>query len=140
MVYNNKEELEGLKAVFSKMKERLNRLVEEGELDEYDRFILVSMTIKVVENLAEKFKHIVEGGLEVMIGNRIECMSREEFYRIRNEGLAAGRNEGFNAGRVEGLIAGERNAYLALFKDGLITLTEAAKRLNISEEMVKTYL
>ena len=129
MVYNkNTDELEKLKEVFRKVKEHLDTLVESGDLDAYDRYFLISMTVKVVENLAEKFENVVKGVIEAMVGTKLEYLSREEFYRIRNEGLAAGRSEG------------ERKAYLALFRDGLITLTEVAKRLNISEEMVKTYL
>ena len=141
LLYNKDEkELEKLKDVFRRMKEHLDMLVESGELDAYDRHFLISMTIKVVENLAEKFENVVKGVKKVMFGAEIEYMSREEFYRVREEGLAAGRNEGFTAGRSEGLVAGERKAYLALFRDGLITLTEVAKRLNMSEEMVKTFL
>ena len=98
------------------------------------------MTIKVVENLAEKFEHVVKGVIEVMSGTKIEYMSREEFYRIREEGLAAGRSEGFNAGRSEGLAVGERKAYLAMLKKGILTLSEVAKELNLSEEAVKQYL
>ena len=71
-----------------------------------------------------------------MVGTKLEYLSREEFYRIRNEGLAAGRSEGLAAGRSEG----ERNAYLAMFKKGILTLADAAKELNMSEEMLKTYL
>ena len=165
MVYNsNKEELEKLKEVFYKVKKHLDMLVESGELDAYDRFFLISMTIKVVENLAEKFEHVVKGVIEVMSGTKIEYMGREEFYRIREEGLAAGRSEGFNAGRSEGfnagrsegfnagrsegfsagrsegLAVGERKAYLAMFRKGILTLAEVAKELNISEEAVKQYL
>ena len=133
MLYNKDEkELEKLKDVFRRMKEHLDMLVESGELDAYDRHFLISMTIKVVENLAEKFENVVKGVIEAMVGTKIEYLSREEFYRIRNEGLAAGWSEG--------LAAGERKAYLAMFKKGVLTLADVAKELNISEEMVKTYL
>ena len=122
------------------MKEHLDMLVESGELDAYDRHFLISMTIKVVENLAEKFENVVKGIKKVMFGAEIEYMSREEFYRVREEGLAVGRSEGFTAGRSEGFAAGERKAYLAMFKKGILTLADVAKELNMSEEMVKTYL
>ena len=141
MVYNEDvRELEKLKDVFRKMKEHLDMLVERGELDAYDRHFLISMTVKVAENLAEKFEHIVKGVKEVMFAAGIDYMSREEFYRVRAEGLAAGRSEGFTAGRSEGFTAGERNAYLVLLKEGAITLAVAAKHLNMSEEKVKSLL
>ena len=133
MVYNkDADELEKLKEVFRRMKEHLDMLVESGELDAYDRYFLLSMTVKVVENLAEKFENVVKGVIEAMVGTKLEYLSKEEFYRIRNEGLAAGRSEG--------LAAGERKAYLAMFKKGILTLADVARELNMSEEMVKTYL
>ena len=149
MVYNEDvKELEKLKDVFCKIKVHLDMLVESGELDAYDRHFLISMTVKVAENLAEKFEHIVKGVKEVMYAAGIDYMSREEFYRVRAEGLAAGRSEGFTAGRSEGFTAGrsegfsagERNAYLVLLKEGAITLAVAAKHLNMSEEKVKSLL
>ena len=145
MVYNEDvRELEKLKEVFRKIKEHLDMLVEGGELDAYDRYFLISMTVKVVENLAERFEHVVKGVIEAMVGTKLEYLSREEFYRIRNEGLAAGRNEGFAAGRNEGFAAGqsegERKAYLSMLKKGILTLADVAKELNMSEETVKTYL
>lgn len=153
ILYNGSEVLmKELKVTFYGIANYLNELVENKELDAYDRYFLINMTVKVVENLAEKYEHVVKGVIEAMTGKKLEYLSREEFYKIRNEGLAAGREEGLAAGREEGLAAGreegrsegmvtgERKAYLTMFKEGFITLAEVAKRLNISEEMVKTYL
>ena len=63
-----------------------------------------------------------------MIGVGIDYPGRDIYYKGKADGREEGRSEG------------ERKAYLAMFKDGLISLTEVAKRLNMSEEMVKTYL
>ena len=129
IVYNsNKKRLEELKEVYGKIKEHLDMLVKRNKLDEYDRFLLINMTIKVVENLAEKFENVVKGVNEVMIGVGIDYPGRDIYYKGKEDGRKEGRSEG------------ERKAYLAMFKDGLISLTEVAKRLNMSEEMVKTYL
>lgn len=98
--------------------------------------ILILFHIFVYEN---KFMVHNSGG-EELVKLKIEYLSREEFYRIREEGLAAGRSEGFSAGRSEGLAIGERKAYLAMFRKGILTLAEVARELNISEEAVKQYL
>lgn len=128
-MYNDSEkELEKIKDVFCRIVARLDMLVEKKELDAYDRYFLISMTVKVVENLAEKYENVVKGVKEVMMGSGIDYPGRDIYY------------EGRALGREEGRTAGERKAYLALFKDGVITLKEAAKRLNVSEEVVKSYL
>ena len=140
-VYNeDAAKLEQLKNIFRRIIAHLEMLVENGKLDAYDRFFLISMTVKVVENLAEKFVNVVKGVKEVMIGVGIDYPGREAYYKGKEEGIAAGRADGHSAGLLEGLAAGRREAYLSMFKDGIITLAEAAKRLNMSEEKVKTYL
>ena len=141
MVYNNsKEELEKIKDVFRRILVHLDMLVEKKELDAYDRYFLISMTVKVVENLAEKYENVVKGVKEVMMGSGIDYPGRDIYYEGRALGHEEGRGIGLEEGRKEGLAAGERKAYLALFKDGVITLKEVAKRLNVSEEVVKSYL
>ena len=136
MYNSSKEELEKIKDVFRRIVAHLDMLVEKGELDAYDRYFLISMTVKVAENLAEKYENVVKGVKEVMMGSGIDYPGRDIYY----EGRVLGREEGRGAGLAEGLAAGERKAYLALFKDGVITLKEVAKRLNVSEEVVKSYL
>ncbi len=148
MMYNgNGKQLEKLIEAYRKIKEHLDMLVKNGELDEYDRFLLIDMTVKVVGNLAEKFENIVQGIKEVVMGVEFDYLSREEFYQrraeiaaLKEEGRLAARNEGFVVGRNEGVVVGERKAYLAMFKKGILSLAEVAKELNTSEEALKQYL
>ena len=69
-------------------------------MDEYDRFFLNNMTVKVVENLAEKYENVVKGVKEVMIGSGIDYPGRDVYYK----GKADGRSEGIE----EGVVTGER--------------------------------
>ena len=128
MYDKNTEELEKLKNVFRRIMAHLDVLVENGKLDAYDRHFLVSMTVKVVENLAEKFENVVKGVKEVMIGVGIDYPGREAYYKGREDGMAAGRN------------AGALAICIGMIKDGIITLAEAAKRLDMPEEKVQSYL
>ena len=101
-MYNDSEkELEKIKDVFYRIVARLDMLVEKKELDAYDRYFLISMTVKVVENLAEKYENVVKGVKEVMMGSGIDHPGRYIYY------------EGRALGREEDLTAGERKAYLA---------------------------
>ena len=125
MMYNeDEEELEELKNVFRRIMTYLDRSVETGKLTAYDRYFLIDMTVKVTENLAEKYENVVKGVKEVMVRTGIDYPGRDVYY----EGIAKGRADG------------RREICLALFKDGVITLKEVAKRLNVSEETVKSYL
>ena len=129
IVYNEDErKLEELIQVYKRIVLHLNMLVESGAIEGYDRYLIASMTVKVVEHLAKDYDKLVEGVKKVMDGGFIDYPGRESYLA----GRAAGRNEGRNEGAL--------NAYISLLKDGIITLGEVAKRLDISEEKVKTYL
>ena len=54
--------------------------------------------------------------------------------RILNEGLAAGRKAGLAEGRLEGAL----EMCIGLLKDGVISMAEAAKRLSMTEEELKS--
>lgn len=55
-----------------------------------------------------------------------------EAKTILQHGIQEGRREGKIEGRLEG--------YIDLIKDGLLNVSEAARRLNMKEEELKKYL
>lgn len=129
MVYNKDErQLEELIQVYKRIVLHLNMLVESGAIEGYDRYLIASMTVKVVEHLAKDYDKLVEGVKKVMDGGFIDYPGRESYLAGREAGRYEGRNEG------------ALNVYISLLKDGIITLGEVAKRLDISEEKVKSYL
>lgn len=77
------------------------------------------MSDKVLENLAGKYQNVREGVKSVMGGKVLEY----EAKTIKNEGI------------TQGMI----RAYVDLLNDGVITLKEAAKRLNMSEKDLDAY-
>lgn len=58
----------------------------------------------------------------------------------RAKGMEEGRAKGMEEGRVEGRTEGILSSLVSLTKDGLISINEAAKRANMSEEDFEKYL
>ena len=54
--------------------------------------------------------------------------------------LQNGIREGIREGKLQGIREGRINSYVELIKDGLLSISEAAKRLEMSEEELKKYL
>ncbi|MBD5451823.1 MAG: hypothetical protein HDR25_04180 [Lachnospiraceae bacterium] len=102
---------------------RLEELCEHKHIDEYTKCTIVDMLYRVLENLAGKYENVKEGVKSVMGGKVLEY----EAKTIRNEGIS----QGISQGRIE--------AYVDLLNDGIITLQEAAKRLNMCEAELNAY-
>ena len=149
LLYNsNKDKLSELKEKFKKIVTRLHELSDDGKMDEFTKHCLLDMTTKVAKNLTAKHEHVQKGICEVMGGKvldyeakRIYNAGRSEGWNAgRSEGWNAGRSEGWNAGRSEGWNAGALNTCISLIQKGLLSLTEAAKQLSMSEAELQKYL
>lgn len=148
-VYENKiEEYNGTMERVKELQERytyicrhLQELVSLGEIDEYTRCSLMEMTMKVVNALAAKFDNIKKGIGEVMGGKVLDYEAKDIWNAGRSEGIQLGRSEGWNAGHNEGIqlgrSEGKLETYIALIKDSILSLGEAAKRLGMSEEELR---
>ena len=66
-------------------------------------------------------------------GEEIMCRAIEE---MRNQEREEGRLEG----RLEGKIEGKTETMISLVRDGLLAVTEAAKRMQISESEFQTLM
>ena len=130
MVYNKAErKLFQLQKIYEDIRDRLLWLGREGILNEYELGTVFDLTREVLEYVTEKYERVKERLGAVMTGRVLEYPTKTRFREAIQQGLAEGRAEG----RAEG----ERNAYLSLLKDGVITIVEAAKRLNMTEEELK---
>ena len=58
------------------------------------------------------------------------------YERGRSEGIAAGRAEGIEAG----LVTGRTETIIELIKDNIITISDGATRLGISEDELKAMM
>ena len=97
--YNkDKGKLEILKAEYIDIRNRLDDLLESGQISAYTRKIIMEMSNKVVENLARKYKNVREGVKSIMGGRVLE----HEAKTILREGWRQGHKEGHEEGRKEG--------------------------------------
>ena len=56
------------------------------------------------------------------------------------QGLTQGHREGLIQGHQEGLVHGKFSAYAELIRDGFITVSEAAKRLDMPVEKLEEFM
>ena len=64
----------------------------------------------------------------------------EEKQLARMEGIEEGIAKGRAEGRVEGRAEGAITTIVGLIKDGILTIESGAKRLNMSESELTSYL
>ena len=96
--YNNdKDKLATLKVEYADIMARLDQLLEKGSISAYTRKIIMEMSDKVLENIAQKYEHVREGVKSVMGGKILE----HEAKTILREGWQQGRREGEDYGRME---------------------------------------
>lgn len=111
--------LEALKGEYQEIIERLDKLVEDGELSDFDRTTLVETANDVMKEIAKKYHNIVEGVGKVMGGALLETNAR----RIKNEGRAEGKIE----------------VFLNLIADGM-PQSKAQRLASIDDELAKKAL
>lgn len=83
----NSEKLEKVKEEYRRIKEHLNKLQEDGRLNEQEKSVIISMTKKVVRNLAAKYKNVKKGVDDIM-GGRVLV---HEAYVLTEKGRAMER-------------------------------------------------
>ena len=141
--YNNdKDKLEILKAEYIDIMLRLDHLLENGSISAYTRKIIMEMSDKVLENIAQKFEHVREGVKSVMGGKVLE----HEAKAILREGWKQGHEQGCEQGREQGRREGEgfgrmEQAKETAFNLRTIGLEEEtiAKMVNVQVSVVREW-
>lgn len=128
----NEEKRQKLQQVFLEIRKRLEELAVQGQVSEYEKCTILDMSRKVIRSVTAKYQKVQKGIGDVMGGEVLEY----EAKTILRQGIQQGMQKGLHDGRIEGQIS----AYVELIRDGVITLSEAAKRLQMSEEDLKNYL
>lgn len=100
---NNPSKLETLKSEYLEIIERLDQLVEDGRLSDFDRTTLLETANDVINEIAKKYQNVVKGMGDVMGGALLETNAR----RIKNEGF------------TEGIAKGKVEVFLNLIADGI---------------------
>lgn len=122
-VYNkDKAKLQLLLKEYENIKNRLEALCLQEEISEFTRQVILDMSNKVLEHIARNYHKIQKGVKSVMGGKILDY----EAKRILNRGIAQGISQGIAKGKFELLDE--------MVRDGIISVSDAAKRLGISVE------
>ncbi len=121
-----------LQLVFLDIRKRLEKLAVQGEVSEYEKCTILDMSKRVIRSVAAKYREVQKRIGDVMGGSVLEY----EAKTILRQGIQQGLEQGLVNGRKEGQLS----AYIELIKDGVITLSEAARRMDMSEEELSNYL
>lgn len=124
----DERKLEALMDEYEYIKNMLEELCNNTVIDEFTKCTIIDMSNKVLEHLTGNHDRVKEGVKSVMGGKVLDY----EAKRIKNEGISQGITVGITQGKKETLIG--------LVKDGLISVEEAAKRLQKSVEEFKMLL
>ncbi|MDO4341077.1 MAG: hypothetical protein Q4C91_23885 [Eubacteriales bacterium] len=142
------EKMEELKKQYFEIRNRLDTICAAGIVNEYTKCTIIDMSRKVLEHLAAHYTNVRKGVISVMGGHILE----HEAKTILNRGIQAGKKEGIREGKKEGIRegkkegiregiqAGKKGTLLELVRDGLLTVEEAAKRLQMNEHEFKKLL
>ena len=127
--------------VTSEMKLRFNRETKGEKMTEALRGVYEALREEVDrESMKAAMREGMEKGMEEGRARGME----EGIARGMEEGIARGMEEGIaggmEEGRAEGRVEGVLSSLVSLVKDGLISVSEAAKRADMSEEGFKKYL
>ena len=92
------------------------------------------------EKMTEALREVYEALREEVDRESMKAAMREGMEKGIEEGRARGMEEGRARGMEEGIAKGVLSSLVSLVKDGLISVSEAAKRADMSEESFKKYL
>ena len=92
------------------------------------------------EKMTEALRGVYEALREEVDRESMKAAMREGMEKGIEEGRARGMEEGIARGMEEGIAKGVLSSLVSLVKDGLISVSEAAKRADMSEEGFKKYL
>ena len=120
-VYNdNEEQLKILKAEYQLIQNKLEKLSITGEITEYTKRILAELSVAVINYLAKNYAKVQKGVSNIMLGATIETNAK----KLLNQGV----------------VQGKLDTILELLREGLISISTAAQKLDLSEEEVKKML
>lgn len=121
-INDNIEKLEALKREYAMITHRLDQLVRDGHINEYIKKTICEMSERVITKLAAKYESIRKEVTSIMGGKVLEYEAKD----ILRKGIKEGIEVGTKTGKFE--------AYLELVKDGLLSMEEASKRVEMTIE------
>lgn len=95
-----------------------------GEITEYTKRILAELSVAMINYLAKNYVKVQKGVSNIMLGATIETNAK----KLLNQGIS------------QGVVQGKLDTILELLREGLISISTAAQKLDLSEEEVKKML
>ena len=122
----DEDALKELKIEYMEIVKRLDSLLESGSISVYKKKMIVEMSNKVVNHLAQKYDNVKEGVTSIMGGKVLEYEAKQIL------------NEGKKEGRIEGRIEQARETAQVLRGMG-ISEEKIAKAVNVSVGVLKEW-
>ena len=116
--------------------DRLEKLVNRGEISETDRQHLIDWSLRVFEKLTINYQNVGKGVDEFMGGYVLHTRTDDILEQGRKQGI----EQGIEQGREQGIDLGRTQIALEMVRDGEITIDIAAKRLELSIEEIEKLL
>ena len=86
----DKDKLGELQREYKDITDRIEQLLNAGEISEYTKCTIMDMSNKVLVHIARKYENVMEGVKQVMGGKVLDY----EAKRIKNEGIVEGKAAG----------------------------------------------
>ncbi len=131
----DKDKLGELQREYKDITDRIEQLLNAGEISEYTKCTIMDMSNKVLVHIARKYENVMEGVKQVMGGGVLDY----EAKRIKNEGIEEGIKEGIKEGIVEGKAAGIVETGVDVGLSDKEILDKLQIKLNISLQMAQEY-
>lgn len=106
------------------IRSRLDLLCMQGEISEYTKCTILDMSKKVLESIAKDYSAVREGVKSVMGGKILEYEAKD----ILRSGISQGKREG------------EISMCIRLIHDGLLSIQDAARQLDMEIDELKKHL
>lgn len=127
----DKDKLGELQREYKDITDRIEQLLNAGEISEYTKCTIMDMSNKVLVHIARKYENVMEGVKQVMGGRVLDY----EAKRIKNEGIKEGIKEGIVEGKAAGIV--ETGVDVGLSDKEI--LDKLPIKLNISLQMAQEY-
>lgn len=112
----DQKKLQEMEKEYVRIRERLDALCMAEELSEYEKCTIIDLSKKVLEHIAMQYDRVKERVINAMGGKILDYEAKDIL----------------NKGKIE--------ICIGLIRDGLLSIAEAAKRLNMDESELKKYL
>ena len=127
----DKDKLGELQREYKDITDRIEQLLNAGEISEYTKCTIMDMSNKVLVHIARKYENVMEGVKQVMGGKVLDY----EAKRIKNEGIEEGIKEGIVEGKAAGIV--ETGVDVGLSDKEILDKLQI--KLNISLQMAQEY-